>query len=117
MGSRIMSRARVALASVCVVGGLELITHLAWAQERAYRSPYRVEFTVPLAELIGDLENTRRGDRRLEAEIPHHEWYSRRTLERWHAWGPTTRHYPAPAGLEQWPADRKRERVIAVALR
>ena len=72
-----------------------------------YRTPYRVEFTVPPAELVGDLEGTERGDRRLEAEIPFHQWYAPRTLERWHAWGPIARDYPAPVGLERWTAGRR----------
>jgi cell wall-associated NlpC family hydrolase len=82
----------------------------------AYRSPYRVEFSLPLPELVGDLERTERGDRRIEAEVPHEEWYSRRVLERWGAWGPPARAYP-PARLEGWTARRMRERVIAVAVR
>lgn len=89
----------------------------ARAEDGAYRSPYGVEFHFPEAELIGDLERTERGDHRLEAEIPFHHWYARRTLERWHAWGPPARDYPPPPGLEEWSVDRKRERVVAVALR
>lgn len=92
----------------------------ASAQEREreeYRTPYRVEFRIPDRELIGDLERTERGDRRLQAEVPHEEWYSHRVRERWGAWGPVARAYPAPVGLEEWPAERKRERVVAVALR
>jgi hypothetical protein len=82
----------------------------------AYRSPYRVEYSLPLPELVGDLERTERGDRRIEAAIPHEEWYSRRALERWGAWGAVARAYPPP-DLEGWSARRRRERAIAVALR
>jgi hypothetical protein len=89
----------------------------AHAQESTYRSPYTVEFTLPKPELVGDLERTERGDPRLEAEIPHEHWYSRRTLERWRGWGPPPRDYPEPTGFEGWSIARKRERVIAVALR
>ena len=49
---------------------------------------------VPLPELIGDLESTERGDPRMEAAIPHREWYSREALRRFHSWGPGPRHYP-----------------------
>lgn len=87
------------------------------AQEKAYRSPYRVEFSYPVAELIGDLERTERGDHRLEAEVPFHQWYSARTRERWRAWGPPARDYPPPPGVEGWPIEKKRERAVAVALR
>jgi hypothetical protein len=87
------------------------------AQEPAYRSPDRVEFTRPREELVGDLERTERGDYRLEGEIRFANWYAPRTLERWGAWGPRARDYPPPPGVEPWPAERKRERVVAVALR
>jgi hypothetical protein len=89
----------------------------AWADEAAYRSPYRVEFTLPREELVGDLERTERGDYRLEGEVPFGHWYTRRTEEQWRAWGPRARDYPPPAGFERWPVARKRERVVAVALR
>lgn len=90
----------------------------AVAQEgEGYRSPYRVEFSWPAHDLVGDLERTERGDRRLEAEVPPGEWYSRRVRERFGAWGPVARAYPPPLGVERWTAEQKRERVIAVALR
>jgi hypothetical protein len=89
----------------------------ALAQERAYQSPYRVAFTFRAEDLVGDLEQTPRGDPRLEAEIPFEHWYTRRTQERWLGWGPRARDYPPPPGVASWPAERKRERVVAVALR
>src|SRR4051812_9809897 len=98
-----MSRRTIFATSICAFFWLALPqvgmgqSAVAEAPERVYRSPYRVEFTVPLAELIGDLERTERGDRRVEAEIPFHQWYSPRTLERWHAWGPPAREYPGLA--------------------
>jgi hypothetical protein len=118
-----MSRIRVLAAAICVLGecaGLPAAMGqpaVAQAPERVYRSPYRVEFTLPRVELIGDLERTERGDHRIEAEIPFREWYTHGTLERWHAWGPHAREYPPVPGLESWSAERKRERVIALALR
>lgn len=88
------------------------------AQEaEPYRSPYSVEFSVPVEELIGDLIRTERGDPRLEATIPSEHWYSRETRERDGSWGPHPREYPAVRGLEAWPVERLRERVIAAALR
>jgi hypothetical protein len=95
---------------------LGLAAH-AYAQESMYRSPYAVEFTLPKSEIVGDLERTERGDTRLEAEIPHEHWYSRRTLERWQGWGLPPRDYPEPPRFDGWSLARKRERVIAVALR
>ena len=104
-----------------LVGWVALVVGMmgrgAMGQEGAYQSPYRVEFTIPTEELVGDLDGTERGDRRREAGIPHGEWYSPRARERWRAWGPSAREYPAPAGLEHWSVARRRERVVAVALR
>ncbi|QEH38942.1 NlpC/P60 family protein [Aquisphaera giovannonii] len=105
---------RAAVLAACLIGW---IGPAAPAQEPGYRSPYGVEFTYPVAELIGDLERTERGDPRLEAEIPFAHWYSKRTLERWHSWGPEPRTYPVPRAVEGWPVERLRERVIATALR
>lgn len=109
---------RMTTSVVCVVCLVVGSADEARGQEReAYRSPYRVEFSYPLGELIGDLERTERGDHRLQAEIPFRQWYSARTLERWRAWGPPAREYPPPPGVAEWPVERKRERVIAVAMR
>ncbi len=82
-----------------------------------YRTPYRVAFKAPLQELVLDLEQSERGDPRLESEVPFAHWYSKRTLERWHSWGPPARIYPPPMNFHRWPLEMKRERVIAVALR
>lgn len=106
-------------------GGLPMIllligTSAVEAQESGsggYRSFYSVEFTVPRAELLADLERTERGDPRIESEVPHGEWYSPKVRREWGAWGPPARHYPVPAGLERHSAEWKRERAIAVALR
>lgn len=92
--------------------------HAAQAQETAAtRARYGVEFTIPPDQLIGDLKRTERGDPRVEGEIPHAQWYSRRTLERWHGWGPPARTYPPLPGLAERSLEWRRERVIAVALR
>ncbi len=87
------------------------------ASEGGYRSPYTVEFTFPLSELIGDILNGERGDPRLESTVPFQEWYSQRVHRHWGAWGPPARHYPAPHGLAEKPLAWRRERVIATALR
>ena len=102
-----------------LVGGMIGLLPFVTAQEPApaYRSPYRIEYHWPRGELIGDLEHTERGDHRIEAEIPHALWYAERTRERWGAWGPPARFYPAPAEVATWSAQRKRERVVAVASR
>jgi NlpC/P60 family len=112
-----MPRASLVRASIGVVIGIAGLGRPVRAQERVYRSPYSVEFTLPMAELVGDLERTDRGDRRLEADLPFADWYSRGTLRRWQGWGPVARDYPAPDGLERWTVERKRQRVVAVAMR
>jgi hypothetical protein len=108
-------RARNVFLIVCTALGVPGPSALA--QQPAYRSPYRVEFTCPREELVGDLDRTERGDYRLEAQFPFGNWYTARTRERWGAWGPRARDYPPPPGVEPWPVERKRERVVAVALR
>ena len=91
---------------------------LAAAQDlQPYHSPYRVEFRHPADELISDLLRTERGDRRMEASISHEHWYTRQTEARFGAWGPEPRHYPLPEGITRWSAERKRERVVATAMR
>ena len=90
---------------------------LGRAADPPYRSPYRVEFREPLVNLTGDLDRTERGNPHLETDIPHAEWYARRMLAGSAHWGPSARHYPELAAAEHWSVERKRERVIAVALR
>jgi cell wall-associated NlpC family hydrolase len=80
------------------------------------RPRYNVAFTFQPTDLVNDLQRTERGDARRESEVPHAEWYSRRVSERWHGWGPPARHYPPLPGSDEWPVERKRQRVIAVAL-
>ena len=106
----------LAYAAVGLLMGLSGRTTLA-QEPTAYRSPYRVEFATPLAELVGDLEIAGRGDPHRQASIPFEDWYSPATLRRWRAWGPAPRHYPAPSGFDGWSVERRRERVVAAALR
>src|SRR4051812_22998222 len=85
------------LLTASASAGRPVLGPLALAEApRAYRTPYRVEFTVPRGELVGDVERTERGDPRLEAEVSHEHWYSPATLRRWHGWGPPARSYPPP---------------------
>lgn len=86
-------------------------------KEKEYKSPYSVKFTYPLKELIGDIEHGERGDAKRESSVPHAEWYSAKIRREFGAWGPPTRHYPAPAGLHEKPLKWKQQRTIALALR
>src|SRR5581483_2317030 len=111
----------IGLITCALVGAPPLGTGASAVAQRpagpSYRSPYRAEFTRPTEELIGDIERSERGDPRIESEVPPQEWYSHRVREHWGAWGPPARTYPPVPGLEDWSVERKRERVVAVALR
>ncbi len=80
-------------------------------------STYRLEFTHPLDDLIGDLLHGERGDPRRESETPHHDWYSAHTYHKFQSWGPTPRRYAPLEGLAERSLEWKRERVIATAAR
>jgi hypothetical protein len=116
-GGRLVIVASLGLLGM-LSGGCSPASPRAWAQAvKTERPAYRVEFRSPRDELIGDLERTERGDPRLEGEIGYSHWYTRKTFERWHGWGPPARQYPPLPGIAEWPLERKRERAIAVALR
>lgn len=88
------------------------------AQEpAAYRSPYRLEFSFPTKELLGDLEAGDRGDPKRESSIPFEQWSSEETKRKYGVWGPPARRYPPPQGLAERSPEWKRERVLAVAAR
>jgi cell wall-associated NlpC family hydrolase len=87
------------------------------AAEGAYRSPYSLKLTFPRQDLVGDIEEGRRGDLREESSLPFAEWSSLEVRKRYGPWGPPARHYPAPLLLARRSAAWKRERVLAVALR
>ena len=83
----------------------------------SYQSPYSLKFTHPLESLVGDLQKGPRGDPKLTAEIPFHDWYSHASKTRFGSWGPQRRNYPEPVEWPRWNASFKRERVIATAAR
>lgn len=82
-----------------------------------YQSPYSLKFTHPLETLVGDLQKGPRGDPKLTAEIPFHDWYTHASKTKFGSWGPPRRNYPEPAEWPRWSASFKRERVIATAAR
>lgn len=82
-----------------------------------YQSPYKVEFTFPEEELIGDLLKGPRGDWKDEASVPFRDWYDAANQRRWGKWGPTAKHYSAPAGLATKSPEWSRQRIIATGLR
>ena len=83
----------------------------------AYQSPYSVQFTYPVEDLLHDLTHGARGDVREQSSVPFAEWYAHRTRERYGHWGPPARHYPAAHGALSRPVEWQRERVIALGLR
>ncbi len=80
-------------------------------------SAYGLDFTHSLADLVGDLEQTERGDPRRQSNVPHAEWYSAEVRRRFRSWGPEPRTYAPLANLSQAPLEWLRERVVATAAR
>ena len=88
--------------------------------ERAeYRSPYAVRLPWSMDELIPDLIAGERGEPSLEGRVAAADWYIRGGRgDTWVGpWGPLPRLYQPPKLAEGMPADWKRARVIATALR
>lgn len=87
------------------------------AGDKAYRSPYTVKFTFPTSELLADIEHGTRGELRELSSVPVGDWYSKRIRERFGAWGPPARHFPAAHAVAGRPLPWQRERVVALGLR
>jgi cell wall-associated NlpC family hydrolase len=85
--------------------------------ESSYHSPYKVEFTTPEPELIGDVLAGRRGATAELSSFAPKDWGSPEVRKRYGAWGPPLKQLPAPDGFDSKPAAWKRERLIAVGLR
>ncbi len=86
-------------------------------RQAAPGSMYRLEFSFPDDELIGDLLHGERGDPHAQASVPHREWYSESIRRQFGGWGPKPRIYPRVEGFAARPIEWKRERVIATAAR
>jgi hypothetical protein len=85
------------------------------APSTTYQSPYRLKFSFPEKDLLGDLLKER-GNPQLGGELPFAAWYTESTKLRYGAWGPPARHYPAPQ-LPRYDDDFLRQRVLAVAVK
>jgi cell wall-associated NlpC family hydrolase len=107
----------MSLGSIAPQLGMTSHAAAATKNQRIDHSGYRVKFSGPVEELIGDLLHSERGDPHQESETPHHEWYSEHTRRRLGAWGPRARLYAPLEGLAAQPLEWKRERVIATAER
>lgn len=87
-----------------------------WSQDD-YKSPYRVKFSFPDEELIGDLLKGPRSDWKDYATVPHSQWQDPANQRRWGYWGPSIKQLSPPAGLAKKSPQWSRERVIATAMR
>lgn len=101
---------------------LLLLSALLWlpeasVQAQPYQSPYRVKFSFTDQELIGDLLTGPRGEWKEQSKVPFSDWYSENTKRRFKSWGPSSKHYEAPAGMTGKSSQWQRERIIATALK
>jgi hypothetical protein len=110
----------MSLRALLILMGVVLPLGIAPAAEpkaTPYQSPYRVTFTFPVEELIGDITSGPRGDVKQLSIIPFSQWYSSQVKSRYGAWGPPFAHQPPPQGIDTRSSEWKRQRVIAAALR
>src|SRR3954465_2279527 len=73
------------------------------ATEEDRASGYKLEYSYPLDELIGDLKHSERGEAERESSEPHREWYSEETRRRYGSWGPPVRSYSPLEGMRERP--------------
>lgn len=104
------------LGLTVVLGLLGPRTEAQRAAPEGYRSPYSVQFSLPLAELLHDIKGPR-GDPRDESSVHFAEWYSGHIKKQYGHWGPPAKHYAAPNDVAGRSLEWRRERVIAVAMR
>ena len=113
---------RFALGALAL-GGIapaHVLSPLAQGQESNRQAPssmYWLEFSYPTEDLVGDLDQSGRGDPRMESAVPFHEWYSLSVRHHFGSWGPKPRTFPVLEALERRPTEWKRQRVIATAAR
>ncbi len=105
----------VAIALVGAVASGQAIAQTE--KDSDYRSPYSVKFSVPIRDLIDDLNQGLRADPHEQSSVPFADWYSSKVRKKYGAWGPPARAYPPPTAIESRTAQWKRERVIAAGLR
>jgi cell wall-associated NlpC family hydrolase len=112
-----MHKANVAAALMALTGAIVLAAATEKKPTSDYHSPYKVEFTFPLEELIPDILHGNRADPKLQSRVPFGDWYSESTKKKYGAWGPPRVHHTVPAGIGSKSSEWKRQRVIAVAMR
>lgn len=80
-----------------------------------YKSPYKIEFTVPKEELTKIDSLSPRNNPRLASETPYEEWYSHETQINFGSWGPKARQFPAIPDFNKLSLEWKRQRVLITA--
>jgi len=90
---------------------------VASAAEPGYQSPYTVEFSQRVEELIPDILHGDRAAPAHQSPVPLQEWYSPAVKQKYGAWGPPRAHLAEPQIAHGKSAAWKRERVIATGLR
>jgi cell wall-associated NlpC family hydrolase len=101
-----------------LVGVIGLSSRSLCADDSRTTSPdYRLQFSFPVEDLVGDLNETDRGNPKYESELPPHEWNSHHVRKQYGAWGPPQAMYPPLRGASDKLVEWKRERVIATAAR
>lgn len=84
--------------------------------EDHYRSPYRLRFRHPEAELLFDAKGPR-GSVAEQSTVPIAEWTDSHSSGKFGSWGPAARKFDCPPDVRDKPAAWRRERVIAAAAR
>ncbi len=106
------------IARLLPIGLLCTSTLLADEPARAsYKSPFKVTFTFKEEDLIGDLLKGPRADWKEQGSVPFRDWYNAANQKKWKSWGPSAKHFTAPASLSGKSAEWQRERIIATGLR
>lgn len=93
-----------------------LLPHAELAAQ-PYQSPYRVNFNFSDQELIGDILTGPRSEWKEQSSVPFSDWYAESTKRRYKSWGPPSKHFASPEGINGKSPQWMRERIIAVALR
>ena len=104
-------------AGFCFVFTAKAQDYQSDKNRQEYKSPYHVEFSYSLDDLIGDIISGSRGNPKDESQISYFDWDSSFIRKKYGGFGPPIRHYPEFSGLSEKSPEWKRQRLIAVGLR
>lgn len=105
-----MERRRVLTALAAAAGGVLF----GGASGQGFSSPYRLRFALAENVLGQGLDRAPWNDPGAEAVVPQNAWYGDETRQRWGAWGPPARQYPAP-DVQGSDPEWLRQRILFVA--